>query len=119
VPQSGRQSVGELGIGCRQRATNIRAKVRAANDRPRADAPITEASRDERCDPILRLLPVVQQIVLRVPQEGWYVELALTQVRLRVDGDVSLSAAHQVVMVKVAVHDPVDRLCELAQQLTC
>ena len=54
----------------------------------------------------------------RVPQEGRNVVLRLTEHRLRVDRDVPVAGAEDVVVVKVAVHEnipaDVERRVELA-----
>ncbi len=96
-----------------------RAQVCAPDDRPGTDTEIVQACCDERRDPPFGFAAVIELVVHWVPEEGGDVVLALRRIRLRVDGEVPNSMTEDVVVVKIAVHDPACRLTNFGKQLSC
>ena len=96
-----------------------RAQICAPDHRPGTDTEIVQARCDERRDPPFGFAAVIELVVHRVPEEGWDVVLALSRIRLRVDGEVPNSMTEDVVVVKIAVHDPARRLTNFGEQLSC
>src|ERR1019366_4946389 len=81
------------------------------------DAKIIESRVHERGDAPLGLRAVRQSIPDRIPEKRRYVVLAISEVGLGIDRDVALAGAKDVVVVKVAVHEPVAGAADLREEL--
>jgi hypothetical protein len=92
-------------------------EVGVADHCPRADSEVVETQGDERRDPLLGLGLVFEAVAERVPEERGYVVLAFGEIRLRVDRDEACTVAKDVVVVEVAVYDPVGARGELGEEV--
>ena len=120
--RQGRGQGGRLGRLAEQRADPLRvvrlaAEVRAPDHRPGADPEVVEAQGDERLDPALASGPVLEAVAERVPEERRHVVLAFGEVGLGVDRDEARTVAKNVVVVEVAVHDPVGPRAEFGEEV--
>src|SRR5258708_19174873 len=92
-------------------------KIGAPDHRPRANSRVVQTHCDEGGDAPLDLLAVLHPVADRVPEERGYVVLAIGEIRLWIDGDEPIPLAKDVVVVEVAVHEPIGAWVELREQL--
>src|SRR5438105_9653998 len=98
-------------------AIRLPPEIRASDHRPGANPVVVEAQGDEGRDPAFGPGPVFEAVADRVPEERGNVVLPVREVRLGVDGDEAGTVAKDVVVVEVAVYQPVGLRADPGQEV--